>query len=88
MFPVSIGTFPFSSASHLPIFSVQNPTTKVKQRLITSIMKINKVMQFTKVKLSYSDFISKVINPGLIFIQKATLLFLFLGELSFGGACY
>ena len=42
-------------------------------------------MQFTKAKLSYSDFISKVINPGLIFIQKATLLCLFLEGLVIEG---
>ena len=29
-----------------------------------------------------------IISPGLIFVQKAFLLGLFLGELNFGGAYY
>ena len=29
-----------------------------------------------------------ILNPGLIFVKKAVLLGLFLGELIFGGACY
>ena len=29
-----------------------------------------------------------IMSPGLIFVQKAFLLCLFLGELIFGGACY
>ena len=29
-----------------------------------------------------------IVSPGVIFVQKASLLGLFLGELIFGGACY
>ena len=41
---------------------------------------------FWKATLKYRKI--PIISPGLIFVQKAVLLGLFLGELIFGGACY
>ena len=39
-------------------------------------------------KRSYNYRKIPIISPGLIFVQKAFLLVLFLGELIFGGAYY
>ena len=47
---------------------------------------IQKFVKFTTFEEPYRKI--PIISPGLIFVQKAFLLGLFLGELIFGGAYY